>query len=55
MLIIMLFFEKNIYFGLLGIFSVFLLVDIIVNCFFLYFYIFFEYNLYNKIVNIDWN
>lgn len=55
MLIIMLFPEKNIHFGLPGTLSVFLLVDIIVNCFLLHLYILSEYNLYNKTVNTDRN
>lgn len=55
MLIIMLFPEKNIHFGLPGTLGVFLLVDIIVNCFLLHLYIFSEYNLYNKTVNTDRN
>lgn len=55
MLIIMLFPEKNIHFGLPGTLSVFLLVDITVNCFLLHLYILSEYNLYNKTVNTDRN
>lgn len=55
MLIIMVFPEKNIHFGLPGTLSVFLLVDIIVNCFLLHLYILSEYNLYNKTVNTDRN
>lgn len=51
----MLFPEKNIHFGLPGTPSVFLLVDIIVNCFLLHLYILSEYNLCNKTVNTDRN